>query len=61
MQEYFAGIDCPLANASLVNLKDISASDVDPIIPDAVASGSDAAGAAEDAQAERDKALKTNM
>jgi len=61
MQEYFAGMDCPFANASLVNLKDISASNVDSIVPDARASGSDIGVAVEDAQAESNKAIKTNM
>jgi hypothetical protein len=60
MQEYFAGMDCPLVNASLVNLKDISASNVDSIVPDALASGSDVAVAVEDAQAERGIEIKIN-
>jgi hypothetical protein len=56
--EYFAGIDCPLANASLVNLKDMSASVV----------GSNDSGEAllasaglalEDAQAERKRVNRT--
>src|SRR5262245_31306982 len=53
IQEYFAGMDCPFANASLVNLKDMSASVVDSIVTVAIVSGSGVAVAVEAAQAER--------
>jgi hypothetical protein len=60
MHEYFAGMDCPLANASLVNLKDMSASVVDSTISGEIVAGSDVAVAVEDAQAESKMDIKTN-
>jgi hypothetical protein len=60
MQEYFAGMDCPLVNASLVNLKDISASVVDSIVPGPVVSGSAVAVAGEVVHAERGIEIKIN-
>jgi len=57
--EYLAGIDCPFANASLVNLKDISASVVDSTLCGDVTAVSGADVAVEAAQAESNRAIKT--
>ena len=58
--EYLAGMDCPFVNASLVNLKDISASVVGSIVSGRVAAGS-GEFVVEDVQAETNKLSRTKL
>src|SRR5262245_51810401 len=58
--EYFDGMDCPLANASLVNLKDISASVVGSTVSVGLTVGADVVVGVETAQAENKMNIKTN-
>ena len=60
MQEYFAGMDCPFANASLVSCRDMLASEVaNSIVAASVMTDAGFTGCA-DAHAEIKTDIKTN-